>query len=317
LYSFPKRCGGCFPRQSLSPNASRRNAHLKALWVGRIALLIADAVTHAVIVNATSILDLASEFFYEFRRFIPGLALVAFYFKDQAENALLKHLVLSAIGILVVAWVFGLVIDTVMSLVVHCFYVGVCWLHEITGRPGLTEWLLKVIEPFDSDIDKLKKGGLPTYLEKRRIPEVLRIQVARAGALEFAERIVSRSLCCVFVIVTALPPESFLGVPWDWWYGPVGAVVFVFCWVWPCVIRRWVKEKVNEEVEDRWEGEEKAVKGGWIGLIILAVLVLGFFVVAGWEVCCCVVAVLAGSGAAVLWARETRESVKSFLEFFL
>ncbi|HEY1789510.1 MAG TPA: hypothetical protein VGJ73_15235 [Verrucomicrobiae bacterium] len=217
-----------------------------------------------------SIFELASEFFYEIRRFIPGLALIAFYFQDEAEDALCKRLGLSIAVIIIIAWLLGLVIDALTSFVVHGFYVAVGWLNQKfapldkKGPQDLTlkrlysvlQWLLNVTRPPETEIDKLVKGDIPVYMANTEVPPGLKTQIARGGALSFAERQVSRNLCCVFLISALCPPKSFLGLAWHCYCGVIGAVAFGFSWLSPCVLRHWDEKR------------------GAIGLVILGILFL-------------------------------------------
>jgi hypothetical protein len=185
-----------------------------------------------------SIMDLASEFFYEFRRFIPGLAVLAFYLDEEAKTALSNYPGWSVAGILIIAWLLGLVIESVMSAVVHCLYMWVGWLDERKIIHGLTKRLLKVVKAFDIRVDEL---GNPDETEKTKT------LIARAKSLQFAERQVSRSLCLVFLIVAVFPPRTFLGFPWPQSFGWYGMVAFGFSWVWPYVMRAW-----DRKPGDRW-----------------------------------------------------------------
>jgi hypothetical protein len=65
-------------------------------------------IQSSLIMNDNSILNLVSEFIYEFRRLMPGLALVVFYFNTLAnetvKTAFSDNPVWSVVGILVIAW---------------------------------------------------------------------------------------------------------------------------------------------------------------------------------------------------------------------
>jgi hypothetical protein len=127
--------------------------------------------------NGISIMDLASEFFYEFRRFIPGLTVIAFYFKSEVEEGLSKSTGLAIVTILITSWLIGLAINEFTSFIVHCFYVGIGWLDmrqrpsrgclfkrefrmrqfgskEPPGCAELIAWLITIVEPPDAEPDR-------------------------------------------------------------------------------------------------------------------------------------------------------------------
>jgi hypothetical protein len=219
--------------------------------------------------DGSSFMDLVSEFFREFRRVIPSLAVIAFYFDRKAESGLSHHLGATVVGVLIISWLLGLAIDEFMSFVVHCFYVGLGWL-DIKQKPSgsgsfackcraQVKWFVGVLEPPESEFDKIKRGETPKLFENKEIPESLKIQIARSKTLQFGERQVSRGLCFGFFLTLLWQPESLFGSSWPCYASPLGFVAFGFSWVWPYFRSTWKKENALQ---------------GFIALIIFS-LVMG------------------------------------------
>jgi hypothetical protein len=170
-------------------------------------------------------MDLISEFFYEIRRFIPGVAIIALYFHREVENEFSAHrdvsIVIPIICILTIAWFLGLALEEIASFAAH-----------IAWRIGAD----KLFKSAQSSV-KLKNPEPPEDTSKFET-EQWKNWTGRARVLRFAEREMNRSLFFVFLFAIFVRPERFSVFPWHCSFTYLGCAIFLFSWLSPRHRRR-------------------------------------------------------------------------------
>jgi hypothetical protein len=170
-------------------------------------------------------MDLITEFFFEIRRLIPGFAVIALYYHREVINELHVHqdfpvVVLLAFA-LTIAWLVGLIIEEIMYCVVHIASMLGGWVLVVWSQ----EWL------------KVKRQDNVEDIPVERTDKS-RDRILRLSQLQFAERVICRSLFGIFLFTLILPPESFKYFPWDSSLDLIPVFAFFFGWLWPLVQNR-------------------------------------------------------------------------------
>ena len=187
--------------------------------------------------------DLISEFFYEgIRRIIPGLAVIALYYHKEVVKVLDAHHDISIvlfICIFTIAWLVGLVIEEVMSLVAE---VG--WRYLGLGK--CFSKIRRCLRATKSEPIEKRPEVKPASEKSIEVLLLERKERKRTSQLCFAVREMSRSLWPIFAIAYFLSPEPFSNIQWQTCFGIVGFSAFLFAWLW-AVIREKPSNDENDE----------------------------------------------------------------------
>jgi len=156
---------------------------------------------------------LASQFFHEaISRIIPGLVILALYghsFVSKAVTVFHESSILPGMGILVAAWLIGVVVD-------NFGFVPFAYLLE----------RLSFNKTFGNVFKKLLKVEQTPDVETPNDEERMHIQKFDA------EKTMYRTLWMLFFFTLVVPPSFSAEYKWRCWYGVFGFVALYSAWVW-------------------------------------------------------------------------------------